>query len=214
MPDAAPFLAAIRAAPADDAPRLVYADWLDERGQPERAEFIRVQCELARRESADLRAREDELLRQHHDAFAGPLAGPWIRYRFERGFIAAFSHKGLFWGEEGQGRRRMTTFLRFLLDGTVGGTTTTLRSDEMFVWLGRHGTSSIFAGNSGRYALDPLRMPAGLRFVLSSEGSSSTFQGAFVGSSLDLEVQIAATRQFRQRFTLVPDAIPETVMDP
>ena len=39
------FLAAIRAAPEDDLPRLVMADWLDEQHQPERAEFIRVQCE-------------------------------------------------------------------------------------------------------------------------------------------------------------------------
>jgi uncharacterized protein (TIGR02996 family) len=31
--------------PADDLPRLVYADWLEEHGQPERAEFIRLQCE-------------------------------------------------------------------------------------------------------------------------------------------------------------------------
>jgi uncharacterized protein (TIGR02996 family) len=39
--------------PADDAPRLILADWLDIDGPPEcrdpaRAEFIRVQCELAR----------------------------------------------------------------------------------------------------------------------------------------------------------------------
>ncbi|HVK16992.1 MAG TPA: TIGR02996 domain-containing protein [Fimbriiglobus sp.] len=38
---------AIIAAPDDDLPRLVYADWLEEHGRPERAEFIRVQCELA-----------------------------------------------------------------------------------------------------------------------------------------------------------------------
>jgi uncharacterized protein (TIGR02996 family) len=41
-----PFLRAIISNPADDGPRLVYADWLDERGQPERAEFIRLQIEL------------------------------------------------------------------------------------------------------------------------------------------------------------------------
>jgi uncharacterized protein (TIGR02996 family) len=40
------FLQAIREAPDDDAPRLVYADWLDENGQPERADFIRYQIEL------------------------------------------------------------------------------------------------------------------------------------------------------------------------
>ncbi len=32
--------------PFDDAPRLVYADWLEEGGEEERAEFIRVQVEL------------------------------------------------------------------------------------------------------------------------------------------------------------------------
>jgi uncharacterized protein (TIGR02996 family) len=45
------FLADIIAHPADDAPRLILADWLDERGgegDAERAEFIRVQCALAR----------------------------------------------------------------------------------------------------------------------------------------------------------------------
>lgn len=40
------FLDSIIAAPDDDAPRLIYADWLEERGDSERAEFIRVQCEL------------------------------------------------------------------------------------------------------------------------------------------------------------------------
>src|SRR5262249_32452387 len=31
-----------------DIVRLVFADWLEEHGQPERAEFIRIQCELER----------------------------------------------------------------------------------------------------------------------------------------------------------------------
>ncbi len=42
------FLEDIGANPDDDTPRLVYADWLDDHGQSERAEFIRVQCERAR----------------------------------------------------------------------------------------------------------------------------------------------------------------------
>jgi uncharacterized protein (TIGR02996 family) len=37
----------ILAQPADDTVRLVFADWLDEHGQPERAEFIRVQVQHA-----------------------------------------------------------------------------------------------------------------------------------------------------------------------
>jgi uncharacterized protein (TIGR02996 family) len=36
-------LAAVLASPADDLPRLVLADWLEERGEGERAEFIRHQ---------------------------------------------------------------------------------------------------------------------------------------------------------------------------
>src|SRR3982750_4314118 len=42
MTDHDPLLAAIIADPDEDTPRLVFADWLDEHGEPERAEFIRV----------------------------------------------------------------------------------------------------------------------------------------------------------------------------
>lgn len=41
-------LAAIRANPDEDTPRLMFADWLDEQGDTEHAEFVRAQCELAR----------------------------------------------------------------------------------------------------------------------------------------------------------------------
>jgi len=47
MPDD-PFLRASIAEPDDDLPRLIYADWLDERGDPDRAQIIRTQIELAR----------------------------------------------------------------------------------------------------------------------------------------------------------------------
>jgi uncharacterized protein (TIGR02996 family) len=50
-------LAAIVAAPDDDLPRLVYADWLEENGRPERAEFIRVQIELSRLGFSPIRHR-------------------------------------------------------------------------------------------------------------------------------------------------------------
>jgi uncharacterized protein (TIGR02996 family) len=46
--DDAAYLRAICWAPFDDGPRLVYADHLEELGECARAEFIRVQCELAR----------------------------------------------------------------------------------------------------------------------------------------------------------------------
>lgn len=46
------FLADIVAAPASDAVRLIYADWLDDRGETDRAEFIRVQCQIAAMDEA------------------------------------------------------------------------------------------------------------------------------------------------------------------
>lgn len=46
-------LAAIVASPDDDLPRLVYADWLEEDGQLERAQFIRTAVEYDRIGRAD-----------------------------------------------------------------------------------------------------------------------------------------------------------------
>src|SRR5262245_15977158 len=79
--DRAAFLRAICANPDDDLPRLVFADWLDEHGEPERAEFIRVQIEFARLSAAgpkgdELKARLDELkAREKH-----LLAAPGVRW--------------------------------------------------------------------------------------------------------------------------------------
>src|SRR5262245_26513824 len=67
MTDADALLEAIRSDPDADAPRLVYADWLQEHGEADRAEFIRTQVELARLppdypQRPVLEARERELL--------------------------------------------------------------------------------------------------------------------------------------------------------
>jgi uncharacterized protein (TIGR02996 family) len=48
MTDHDAFLAAICENPDDDTPRLVFADWLDERDQSEQAAFVRAQIELDR----------------------------------------------------------------------------------------------------------------------------------------------------------------------
>jgi uncharacterized protein (TIGR02996 family) len=58
--------AAIVAHADEDTPRLAYADWLDENGDPDRAAFIRVQCRLAEMSPAepdwvDLTERQLEL---------------------------------------------------------------------------------------------------------------------------------------------------------
>src|SRR5262245_27737496 len=94
------FLQAIVADPDDDTPRLVYADWLEDHGQPERAEFIRAQIELARLGEGDprrdaLEARAGELEKAHSARWLQPLrqaldrprAKQLDRGKFRRGFL-------------------------------------------------------------------------------------------------------------------------------
>ncbi len=88
MPTRRDFLEAIAAAPDDDLPRLVFADWLEEGGEHRRAEFIRVQCELARLPAGDvvlskLAARESWL-----QSVVGPPPSRSAR-GWRRGFPAA-----------------------------------------------------------------------------------------------------------------------------
>ena len=78
MPTADEFLRAITADADADAPRLAFADWLDESGDAARAEFIRVQCALAAlpRGVSDyhpLRERERALLEQHGEEWLRPI---------------------------------------------------------------------------------------------------------------------------------------------
>jgi len=86
------FVAEIVAAPDDDEPRLVYADYLEERGDP-LGEFIRVQCDLAQMRPGEGRYRElslrqHQLMQAHGVAWQGVLAGVAQHVRFERGFPA------------------------------------------------------------------------------------------------------------------------------
>ena len=87
MTDESAFLRTILDRPDDDAPRLVYADWLEERGDTARAEFIRVQIELANLAAdgarrVELAARERELLQRHEREWVAAL-GDWVReWRF------------------------------------------------------------------------------------------------------------------------------------
>src|SRR5262245_19590058 len=92
MADADALLRAILATPDDDAPRLVYADWLDEQGESDRAAFIRAQVELARL-PADEPSRtglvqiERTLLGANRDAWSKWLP-VWVSaHEFCRGFV-------------------------------------------------------------------------------------------------------------------------------
>ena len=92
MPEHRAFLNAILERPDDDLPRLVYADYLDESGDPERAEFIRVQIELANSSDEDprfaaLTRRQNELQKRRVE-WRLPIRG--IQH-FHRGFVESIA---------------------------------------------------------------------------------------------------------------------------
>ena len=97
MDEMLPFLRAIAAHPDDDTPRLVFADWLDEHDHPERAEFIRLQIELARTDpAADGYAEKTARMRRcgiltgkRKYRFFDHLPTQQCRIGFRRGFIEA-----------------------------------------------------------------------------------------------------------------------------
>ena len=76
MTDRDALLAAIHDAPLDDAPRLIFADLLDEDGHPERAEFIRIQIAMwrEREEAGRVTQRLDELFVRQRELFRLPWA--------------------------------------------------------------------------------------------------------------------------------------------
>ena len=84
MNKAQQFQKEIAAQPNDVDTRLVYADWLEENGDP-LGEFIRVQCQLQEMDIADdrycdLKSRELQLLRQNNKGWARtirPLVRDW-----------------------------------------------------------------------------------------------------------------------------------------
>lgn len=66
------FLAAVSDQPDDDTPRLVYADWLEERGHHLCAELIRLQCRIA---NGSPYTDEDEDRKEKGSGLAGGSPG-------------------------------------------------------------------------------------------------------------------------------------------
>jgi uncharacterized protein (TIGR02996 family) len=107
------FINAVLAAPNDDLPRLIAADWLDEHGQPEWAALIRVQCERAHIHSCDhwikrrhcrsclLKGREADVLAAcgwSRESCTVRLNGQrFVVKAFDRGFIRRVVMDDLTW---------------------------------------------------------------------------------------------------------------------
>jgi uncharacterized protein (TIGR02996 family) len=94
------FLADILAHPADEAPRLIYADWLEDHGDEvdiARAELIRVQIELAKLRQSQphlegprhwaLQAREGQLLAAYQSEWTAENGAPARAEEYHRGFV-------------------------------------------------------------------------------------------------------------------------------
>jgi uncharacterized protein (TIGR02996 family) len=90
-----PMLPAVLAHPEDDTVRLICADWLEEHGDADRAQFIRAQCELARLPTWDRRRQEltwlaEGLQARHGGRWRSELPAlegiGWAK--FERGFVS------------------------------------------------------------------------------------------------------------------------------
>src|SRR5215210_2046198 len=92
MSDGDALLRAILDNPDDDAPRLVYADFLDECGDASRAAFIRAQVRLVRLppdhpDRPQLIQAERTLVRAHRDAWTAWIPRWVTGWEFRRGFL-------------------------------------------------------------------------------------------------------------------------------
>ncbi|HYT91050.1 MAG TPA: TIGR02996 domain-containing protein [Gemmataceae bacterium] len=92
MRDDQDFLNAILDSPEDTGLRLVYADWLEEHGDPDRAEFIRVECardQLSRNDPRwdELDDRARALEKRHAKRWFGPIAKLVEHYGTRCGFV-------------------------------------------------------------------------------------------------------------------------------
>lgn len=88
-------LALICENPSDDSPRLIYADYLEECGDP-RGEFIRLQIELSKMSKDDpkyqeLQRREQHLLNEHRQKWEPKLGKGIETHVFTRGFVEAIT---------------------------------------------------------------------------------------------------------------------------
>ncbi len=184
---AEPFIASIVADPTDDTSRLVFADWLDERGDAERAEFVRAQIELHRRhpEYGNERVRrtafrpEDEALYERQRVLLARNKATWLvgypRWAvsslwqsFRRGFPTAVTASSTQWLESGALLRSWTPIETVSLQRGVKGNAEALAGASL---LGLTGLSLNWVG------IDELRALAGSR-VLETVADLALFGGS------------------------------------
>ena len=94
-PEVRSFFRAIKENPDDDTPRLIFADWLQERGDAAsaaRGEYLRLAVRRHRLPPDDpdyelLKRREAEIFTEHRWTWLGPLTDAARGWAFERGMM-------------------------------------------------------------------------------------------------------------------------------
>jgi uncharacterized protein (TIGR02996 family) len=120
-------LRAIVEDPEADDLRLIYADWLQDHGEPERAEFIRVQVRLATLDEDDpdfreLHGREQDLLAAYSRCWLGELPAEFFLDRFlekaefHRGFPEVLRLKGTTFLAAAEAAQKVTPIPRLILE--------------------------------------------------------------------------------------------------
>jgi uncharacterized protein (TIGR02996 family) len=142
-PEVIAFLQAIKEQPDDDTPRLILADWLEERGDP-RGEVLRLQVTLARlipgtKAWWDRHEREQALRKLHEKDWLGPLARLTDSYTLYRGLVQLTMEMEHFLGSKVAALAKTETF------AWVDGARLT-QFDPTATEIGRLAGSSLLAG--------------------------------------------------------------------
>ena len=210
MTDLQALLAAVIHRPADDTPRLVYAELCDDHGEHERAEFIRAQLELARGVKHNHRHRDFggnpdgcRACKLHRAAcrWVESEAGGKAEYR------AAFRHSGDIWyGGHGLGvdsgvwvefSRGFADELRCDLRTFVGGECERCGGDGLDAMADHHratpcrqcrGTGRVGLDLAAVFAAHPIARVATDREPTAASHQSGAWHWTWVGNDADSRV--------------------------
>ena len=135
------FLQAIRADPDSDAPRLIYADWLEEQGDSERAEFIRLQCQIDNLSAADpvrldAKVRAQRLLVKNEKTWLGFVTLWTERRRWERGMLEYVSMQAKAFITAGESLFPAVTVRKLSLEGINEATASVFKSPRLADLMG------------------------------------------------------------------------------
>jgi uncharacterized protein (TIGR02996 family) len=202
------FLADIRAAPDDDFPRMIYADWLEDNGGDEaeraRGRFIRLQCQAEKlpensAERNDLTRQAAALEKKHARAWLGLLAeirGTDSQTPFRRGLpLHLFVTPGKFVNRKVQATLRQSMVragvLRLVLYGSTKRPGLVLASDALNVLSSLDWTDAKLQ-NDGMQLLARCPHLGGLRALEISKPGCNNQGLAFLAASQGL----AAVEEF------------------